>query len=174
MPRRNEGGDSPAEFLFKMLRNPLDDSSDMTVNGAVTAVMFEYTVPLGSTVELNRINIDIVDGGIGYGEFAGLGSDLSKGIKLEIIDPDGATVLLDFTDSNPIKSNAQWTHLAGTDTVAIVAAGDDLLPIRWTIVKTGSGEPMVLNGGEIFRLTVQDDLTTISHFEGMLQGKVHP
>lgn len=164
---------APEFFLYKMLRNPADQSTDMDVDGSSSAVAFEYTVPSGKMVELVRLNIDIVDGGIGNNEFAGLGSVLTNGVKLEIIDTDGIAIILDFTDGEPITSNSYWAHLGGADSVIYPAAGDDRMVIRFTVAKANAGLPMVLKEGLRVRMTIRDDLTAITHMECMIQGKIY-
>ena len=170
----NKGRNSPEFFLYKQLRNPLNGSSEMTVDGSGTAVAFEYTVPTGKDVELHRFLFDLVDGAIKYGQFAGLATELTNGVKIEIIDADGTTVLVDFTDGHNVKSNSHWSHVAGIDSIIQPAAGDDGLPIRFSIFKANTdGFGMYLSEGRRVRVTVQDDLTTVSHFECTIQGKIY-
>ena len=169
----NKGRNAPEFFLYKMLRNPLDDSPEMSVDGSGTAVQFQYVVPSGKDVELHRFLFDLVDTAIKYGQFAGIATELTNGVKIEIIDKDGTTVLLDFTDGHNIKSNSHWMHIAGIDSLIEPAAGDDALPIRFSVYKANGGAGMYLSEGRIIRVTVQDDLTSVSHFECTVQGKIY-
>jgi hypothetical protein len=158
-------------FLFKYLRNS-SDSADMTVNGSSVPVAFEYTVPSGKTAEIYRLNFQITDGGIGWGEFAGLGTALGNGLKIEVIGTDDA-VIIDFLNGETITVNENFNALAGVDAVSSVAAGDDHMPIRWTVARANGGDPLQLEEGQTFRITVQDNLTEVAFFECMVQGKIY-
>ena len=102
----------------------------------------------------------------------GLASALTNGIVVEVVNGSGstATQLFDFTDGQNIKTNENWTLLSGTDAVATPAAGDDALPIRWTLAKSGSS--LYLKPGHRIRFTLQDDLTGISSMRAMVQGEL--
>lgn len=169
----NKGRDTADFFLFEFLRNPLDDDHDMVVNGASVPVNFQYLVPSGKTAQISRLNFQIIDGGIGYNEFGGLGSVLTNGLLIKVLDTDGTTVLIDFMDGETIKSNEDFNALAGVDTVTTPAAGDDQLAIRWTIARANDGGSMTLHEGQILRVTVQDDISALTKFQIMVQGKVY-
>ncbi len=161
-----------AQFhLHKLLRHTVTDSEDLSVDGSSIPAKYEYTVPSGKTAEIFSFNIDIVDGGIGFNEFGGLGSPLTNGVQIEIYDDDGTTVLLDLTDGHGIKINTHWTHFAGL-AVITPAAGDDGLQVRAHLVED-NGHPIQLEEGQTFRVTVNDNLTGITHFEFMLHGMIY-
>ncbi len=167
MGNRTRRDDAPSNFLFKFLRTSAG-SEDM----ATTAGVYQYTVPDGKTAEIFRVNFQIVDGGITYNEFGGLGAVLTNGIKIEIIDQDTTTVILDFLDGETIKANEHFAALSGVDAALDLAAGDDALLVRWSISKAGDNHGVVLQAGEILRVTTQDDLTNLTVFQAMVQGKV--
>lgn len=150
---------------FKFLRS--GGSADMNVDGSVTPVKFQAvpTVP----VSLERLCVQIVDGGISPTKFAGL-TALTNGIEVLIVTAAGATVI-DFLDGETIKKNADWTFLAGTDNPIDAAAGDDQLQVRWTVSK-GLGAPLELNSDRIIQMTVQDNLTEITEFRILAQGRI--
>ena len=172
-PTLRKGRNAVEFFLYKLLRNPLDNSPDMNVDGSSTPVQFQYIVPAGKDVELHRFMFDLVDNAIKYGQFAGLATALTNGVMVEIIEDDGTTVLLDFTDGENVKINSEWAHLAGVDSIVQPAAGDDALPVRFSVHKANDGNAMYLSEGRIIRVTIQDDLSTVSHFECMIQGKIY-
>lgn len=118
-------------------------------------------------VDVARVNIKMVDGSIRWDKFAGLAGALTNGVKIEHISTGGAT-LFDFTDGHKIKINADFTLLAGVDSLIEPAAGDDALPIRWTLAK--AGKPFHLNQGQSLRITIEDATSTITSLEAMCQG----
>lgn len=132
--------------------------------------IFEYQVPGATTVDISRVNFFITDGNIIPGSFGGIVGGLTNGCLFQVIDDDGLTVLTDFFDGVPIITNDQLTKLAGVDSVATFAAGDDWLPVRFTIQKAGKG--MRLTVGQRIRWTNQDDLSPLTRFQMMVQGIV--
>ena len=164
----------PSAFIYTWLRqtsgNPpaSGDDRDMNVNGSLdTPGVFQWTVPPQRIAKLSRINIVIVDGGIGWNEFAGLGSDLTNGIMFEMMFADG-NPSLDFLDGETIKTNADFVSLAGVDGISIPVAGDDVLPIRFSFFKSGS--EIELRENESIRMMICDDLTGITRMRAKLQG----
>ncbi len=140
---------------------------DMDTDSDVVSSVFEYQVPAGSNFKFGRINITIVDGAIRPGQFGGLGAALTNGCLFQIVDVGGGEVL-DFTNGVPITFNAEFALLAGIDTVIHPVAGDDWLPIRFSIFK--SGAPMLLPPGFRVRWTNRDDVSALTTFRMMVQG----
>lgn len=155
----------PGNFCYVFLSNSTG-SVEMGVDGT-TPVTFTYTVPAGKKLQLSRFNMALVDGGMGYGEFAGLGSALSNGLTLKVHSPLGAE-MLDFTNGQNIKTNEDFCNLAGVDAIAEPAAGDDFFPVRFTVRK--AGDTMVLKSGYEIRSIVSDDLSNVTKFRIMVQG----
>ena len=146
-----------------------NDSIDMAVNGSSTAVEFTVTVPAGRTLQWHRTNFIVVDGGISAGLFAGIvGGALTNGLNIKVVDASGTTVKDFTTNFGNIKTNEEWNLLAGIDGVQQQLAGDDILPVRWTIAKAGFAPD--LPAGYQIVVTIQDDLSSIVKFEGMVQG----
>jgi hypothetical protein len=164
---------SANDFIYKNLlltsgpQSATGNDYDINTNSAVTPSVFEYEVPAFTTIDFSRCNIFMTDGNIGPNGFAGLAA-LSNGCLFEIIDSDGTTVLLDFLDGVPLTTNDQFTKLAGVDTVATFAAGDDFFPIRFTMAR--AGKKMRLTAGQRIRWTNQDNLSAITRFQFMVQG----
>lgn len=159
----------PGQHVFKFLRNS-SDSIEMNVNGSSSAVAFSWTVPSGRSFEFSRHCIVMIDGGIGYNEFGGLGATLTNGLKVEFKDASDA-VLLDPLDGTTIKTNEDFGALAGTDNLAQPGVGDDSFPIRWTSTRAvPGGAGMAMVSGEKLVVTVQDNLTGLTKFRWMIQG----
>ena len=144
-------------------------SAEMDVDGSSNAIAFKVTSPPRGGIRPVRVNFVIVDGGIGFGEFAGLNAALSNGLEIKWFD-SGDTELLDFTDGLNIKTNEEFGALSGADAVVQPAAGDDSFPVRWTIAKSGLVPKM--GAGDYLQITVQDDLTAITKMRAMLQGYI--
>jgi hypothetical protein len=164
----------PSAFIYAWLRqtsgNPpvSGDDRDMNVDGSLaTPGVFQWTVPPQRIAKLSRINIVIVDGGIGWNEFAGLGSDLTNGILLQTMFADG-NPSLDFLEGEAIRTNADFSSMAGVDGISIAAAGDDVLPVRFSFFKAGS--EIELRENESIRIMIRDDLTGITRMRAKLQG----
>lgn len=145
---------------------------DMTTTGhASTAPGVFFVTPstanAPSGVVLGRVNISIVDGAMTPAKFAGL-TALTNGLKVAVTTSTGG-VVFDFLDGQTIKANSDWPLLAGADAAMIFpAAGDDGLPIRWTIAKTG--RPLLLKQGQQLRFTLQDNSSGITSWVAMAQG----
>ncbi len=175
-PQRIHAGNHPHRFamndtdsFFEMFTSS-SGVTEMKVSGtAVTPIAFFVSPSTAESprgVDIARINIKLTDTGLRWTFFGGLGA-LTNGVKIEHLSTAGA-VLFDFTDGHPMKINADWSLLAGTDDMIHPAAGPDAIPIRWTLAKAGSA--FHLNQGQSLRISVQDDLTGLTTFEAMAQG----
>lgn len=158
---------STGQYFFRFFRDSAA-SNDMAVDGSSTAVPYTVVCPQTGAVELVRINAVIVDGGIKYGEFGGMGAALTNGLEIKAFSVDD-TEVFDFLDGETIKTNEDWGALAGVDNVSFPAAGDDSFPVRWTIAKSGAS--VQLTPGDYLRVLIQDDLTGLTKFTMMAQGK---
>lgn len=157
----------PGEFVFDYLKD--GSSVEMNVNGSVTAVDFDYTVPAGLYLELYKMTMMMTDGEIRWGDFAGLGTALTNGIEIQVLDSD-ENLLLDVTNSEDIKANEDLGFLAGTDAIRAGSAGDTAY-IADMVVAVGQ-HPMVLAPGSIVRAKVQDDLTGVSYLRTSIHGRL--
>ena len=154
--------------IFSYFKEP-GGSAEMDVDGSSNAINFKVTAPAYGELNAVLVNFVISDGGIGFGEFAGLGAALTNGLEIKWFDSADAE-LLDFTDGLNIKTNEEFGALSGADAVIQPAAGDDSLPIRWTIQKSGLAPKIA--SGDYLQITVQDDLTNITKFRAMMQGYI--
>ena len=144
---------------------------DMNTNSTATVSVFEYQVPAGQAFNFNRVNFTITDSSVDPGSFGGIAGGLPSGSLFEIIDNDGTTQLLDFSDGFAIQTNDDFVPLAGVDVPILNLAGDDLLPIRFSVFK-GLGGPIRLTAGQRIRWTNRDNLTAITKFRAMVQGRL--
>jgi hypothetical protein len=96
---------------------------------------------------------------------------LTNGLKIEVIDTDGSTVLLDFLAGTTIKENRDLVLLAGPDVVSDFAnANNRHVFIRWTIARAFDGEPLLLSDNQHIQITVQDNISTVTEIWAMVQG----
>jgi hypothetical protein len=166
----------PERFIYRHLRHksgPLAGSGydyDLNTDSVNGNSVFEYEVPEGETVDIARLNFIITGwGAIHPNNFAGIDDGLQNGCLLQVVDTNGADVLLDFCDGVPLRTNDQFAKLAGVDSVAVDSGnGDDWFPIRFTIQK--AGKKMRLTSGQRIRWTNRDDLSSITRFQIMVQG----
>jgi hypothetical protein len=159
------GAALPSTFIFKFLKDTAA-SSDMAINATSTAAHhFDYTSTVDS-VHIVRVNMAILDVAMAPSKFGGL-TALTNGLKFSVIDATG-TELFDFTDGEPIKNNVSFGYLAGVDTIIDAGAAGDSLNVRWTIQRAGAA--LKLGTNQIFRASVQDDLSGLDQFQIMVQG----
>lgn len=140
---------------------------DMNVDGSSVPAVFEWQPERPANI--HRINMHIADAGMSsYDEFAGLGSPLTNGIKMQIVD-ETDVVLLDFFDGYTWARNSDIFALAGMDSQPDTDAGTDSNPIRFTLSK--SGEPVEFGLGIRLRYTIQDDLRNVDELTSFVQGE---
>ena len=139
----------------------------MGVNGSVTPADFTYTATAPCALE--RVLFSVVDNaGEDIDGFFTIAA-LSTGLTIQHRNSAG-TVLQHFsTDVAAIQRHADFTNLAGvdvgatSDTPAVTRAG-----VRWTIGKAGA--KLRMEAGDVFGVTVSDDLSAILQFRTMAQG----
>ena len=143
----------------------------MNIDASGGAVNFDYIVPAGTVYNkflFSRLNFVIVDGNIRWGRFAGLGAALGNGVLLQVLDDNDVIQQHFSTDVHPITTNEDFSGLTGVDNVIRLAAGDDAIPIRFSVFK--SGNLMTLFPNWRVRIVIQDNLSEISHMDGLVQG----
>jgi hypothetical protein len=157
-------------FHFKYFRNGASKELAVAASPGSPA-HFDVEVPTGELdqVTVRRVCGYIIDGATTPAKFGGL-TALTNGLRVVVVDADGNDVL-DFLDGETIKSNADIGILTGVDAPIIPAAGDDAIPIRWTL-SNGVGEPgLELEPGQKLRVTVQDDISDLTFFRLFAQGR---
>ena len=158
----------PAErLLYKRLRTATG-ATDMVV---AATTQFFYSPGTGEAALISRVLFDLVDNAMQVDKFGGLAA-LTNGVKVQVLESDGDTEVLDFLDGGTIKNNYEFSHLAGTDAFVEPTAGDDELLVRWSIWK--SGAVLYLPPTRKFAVTIQDNLAGLAHFETVVQGILVP
>ena len=163
----------PADFVFSFLS--ANGSTSLNTNGAGSAVTFSYIVPSSRSAHITRCNILLMCPNQRPSLFGGRAS-LETGIKLITIDTSVGTTpgveTFDFCDDETIKTNADFSLLAGVNVELDSAPADDARYVRWTIEK--AGHPLLLKGGEGISMVVQDDLSVMDDFRVLIQGVLLP
>ncbi|MDB4306312.1 hypothetical protein N9980_01980 [bacterium] len=156
------------KFLEKFLANA--SSIDMNVDGSVTPVNFTYTVPANDEAFISRCNIYIQDASPSPILFGGIAA-LTNGLLIEVLD-SGLSVIKTFNAQKPTQDNSDFVSLAGVDVryQSGAGAGDDVA-IRWTFANHSGGDTLQLRQNETFRVRVRDNLTALTAFRWVLQGR---
>lgn len=155
----------PDSQIYCFLKT-VGDSPDMAVDGSSAFFDFDFVAPQGRLSIIDEINIVIADTAISPPDFGGITNGLTNGLLVGSYDVND-TLLFDYTDGFPIKQNFFWGHLAGAR-VQIDGLGTGSLIIQWKILEREQGLEML--PGQKFRMTVQDDLTSLDHFSAMARG----
>ncbi len=142
-------------------------SNEMSVDGSITPVAFEWENERTTPAVLNRTLWDILDAAPTATKFGGIAGGLANGLLVELVDPAGA-VRFDFLDGSTVKQNHHFGTLAGVDWLLTAGQGLDAVTVRWSLFR--SGKELRLPPGFKLRVTVQDDLTLVDSMTIMLQG----
>jgi hypothetical protein len=143
-------------------------SREMSVDGSVTPVDFEFVVPAARRLQLAAITIQIVDNMAHTASSYGGGSALTNGMALEV---DTGTVVIDLLDGFPITTNSQWTGFAFLYEYTDVGSGDNVSTWHWEDHRAGSMFSVVeIDSGGVVSCRVSDDLTGISSATMFLHG----
>ena len=168
--RRVHSGRDPSiagEPLYKLAANGTITS--MAATGSLaTPLKYKFTVPTGRKAVIHRICSRLVDNGIQTTLFGGIGAR-TNGVKLVTTNSSG-TIITNYTTDITMKKNADWALLAGPDGAfeTVQGAAEDSFVVRWTLDR--AGQNVWLEGGESFEIWVQDDLTSLTEYEVMIQG----
>ncbi len=153
----------PGEILVDTFTNGGGD--DMAVDGT-TPEAFKVIVPAGKVYILSMGEWHIADAGIEPLLFGGIAA-LSNGVIISVHDADD-TQLAAFP---AVTSNIMWSHL-GVVAAGIIWQGAtiDTLTIRWEMTRS-LGYSVYLTEGQYVQTLIQDNLSTLDHFEGTMHGR---
>ena len=129
-------------------------SREAAVNGSVTAVEFEYSPP-EEEATITHLHFVLLDtGSIDATKYGNMAAALTNGILIEVIYADGSS--LDLTGGFPIKTTGEWLALCDEVEHHIHGQG----PEAYVGSQSYNGG-IHLSPGDVFRVTVQDNLTTL-------------
>ena len=159
----------PYNFILKHL---VDSSGNVNLAGASTTATatFGFTASVPRT-RIRRVNVLLVDDAINPTEFGGEAA-LTNGLAVRLVNSSGEE-LIDFTDGQSIKRNADWVALAAVDGDPVMSGpgpGDDIFKIRWTLQKAGGD--LNMDAGDVFQVIRRDNLVAVTELEIMVQGIV--
>jgi hypothetical protein len=147
----------------------VDMSNASAAANTTNPAIYKFTMPAGRSGTLERVNMLLMDGSIDLTKFGGIAAR-TNGLKI-YTETAGGTTITNYTTDLTIKKSGDFVLFAGADagTVNELGGTDDSQLIRWTFSK--AGQPIRLNAGESFNIAVQDNLTSLTQFTAMVQGK---
>ena len=154
----------------------LDTNGDGTgtknanVDGSVTPVVFKCSPPATGAVVIERIMINVRDSGTFTAEKYGALAELTNGIEVGIFSDSDDSLVTDYLDGVPIKSNAGWGRACYDVDVKTWGAGDSFLLMRWTLSKSGTRLILRDSDNYSFGIKVNDDLTGLVEHYFTCQG----
>ncbi|MFQ5937707.1 MAG: hypothetical protein ACE5LB_14990 [Acidiferrobacterales bacterium] len=141
------------------------DDADMVVNASTNdPSVFEWVNSKALPGNIEIIHFAMSDPQWAWDKFGAL-QPLANGLKLEMYDTDGATLLHDFFDGFPAQATRDFLHLSKH-----IPFSDSLeLHLDWRISSLIDGQIAVLPN-QIVRCTIEDNLSGIQAFGISLQG----
>jgi hypothetical protein len=136
----------------------------MNVDGSSTPVVFSVGPASGKRWYITRLIMVLEDVAMNWNKFGGI-TALTNGVSIDYDDTGSNINLLDIHD---IKTNQQFTHWAYD--AEINSGSTDVLRVRWTFDKSGTALQMNNANSDTFNITVNDDLTGLITFIGVIQG----
>ncbi len=139
-------------------------NEDLSVDGSVTPVEFDIVANTGKIFFISKLTITLQDSSINFSKFGGIAA-LANGVQ--IVVKEGG--LAERPLGNPLQTNADFNH-EGFE-VNVQSSNEDLLTAR-IFVKNGFQSSVALADadGDYMRITVNDDLTSITKIKILAQG----
>lgn len=156
--------DTVSEFVFGKFLTP-GGSSDMTVNGSGTNVVFSVSAHPTKKTVVREIKFTAFDGGIKVDKFLGNNSSLTNGVLVRI------TVNGLAQDFLPIQTtqdfDGHFAYGSGARFEIISASGNDSMVAQFSPI-----EPIVFSAGSTdkIEIIIRDSLTQISFLEAVAFG----
>jgi len=148
-----------AEFLKES-----GGSSDLNVDGSVTPVTFSAAPPTGKKWFIQSVTLVLEDASINFTKFGGIPGGLTNGIEIRVKEGGLAEATL-----GTFKTNGDF-HVFTTD-IRIDSAATDFLTVNANIKEnTGTTLEIADANSEIFKIIVNDDLTTLDRFNVLIKG----
>lgn len=139
-------------------------SLDLNVDGSVTPVTFSASPPTGKKWFIHSITLIMEDASINFTKFGGIPGGITNGIDIKVKEGGLAERLL-----GNFKTNGDL-HIFSVS-VRIDSAATDLLTLQ-TNIKISSGTTFELKNAssDVFKVIVNDNLTTINRFNVLIKG----
>lgn len=140
---------------------------DMAVDGSITPVEYNFTVPTDRRVKLSRAFITIEDGPLAFrpGDFGAISGPLANGVEVSVTPSGGSKTVLELWQTNREIRNTYFDFDASFRT-------DGQYVGRWTITEDFDGGELFLNDSDKFSVLIQDDLGPLDFMSYRLKGVI--
>ena len=141
-------------------------SRDANINGSVTAVEFEYVSPEDTTV-VTHMHVYLEDlGSIDATKYGNMAAALTNGVLVQVIHADGSPTS-DLTGGFPVKETGGWMALGEIAEHHIHGQGPEVVHVQ-----QGFNGGIELGEGDIFRVTIRDDLRDLTAHYFRIDGTI--
>ena len=138
----------------------------MSGDGSTTRQIFDITNGSAHQFEFSQLMIHLTDGGVmDDGMFGSIAGGLDNGVVLRKKNADGT-----YHNLWTARTNGELGHIA-FDKVYDDKGPAGIYGLTVRTVFTNLGSTMLLDEGEKLELIVQDDLTDLSTFKIMAEGR---
>ena len=155
-----------ANLLYQRLDTVGDGSgtTNMNVDGSVTAVTFKIEPAPGELYKIARVMIFVEDNGTFDSDKWGNGIVLANGFNFKLQRNGVTTDLIGFG----IKTTGEMTSICHDIDHRSFGTGNEFVSFRWTFTKAGS--TINLYNGDELQLVVNDDMTDMIKMYVHAQG----
>ena len=170
---RNHGSGSQKTIISRFLDTNGDGTGSINANGdySSAAGIFYIQPSINENYRIARMLVSIEDtAGMQADEYGNIGSALTNGITLRKQNDLGTIV--DYTDSNPVKTNSQWGGFCYDVDLKTWGAGNELIVVRWTFTRAGQFIRLSGQDSERLEIVVNDNLTGLVSHKFLAQGYI--
>lgn len=139
---------------------------DMAVDGSSMAKVYKYTVPSFRQLKLRRGFIVIEHGAVAFNpaHFGATGAALTNGVVVSYTTKGNGEITVETWKTNRQMRDTMFDLDQEFKT-------DGAYTGRWTFAND-LGEDLILNPGDEFKITIQDNLSTLDYLSFKLKGKM--
>jgi hypothetical protein len=157
-----------------------DGAGGGTISGnadySSTPGRFYIKPPAGSVYRIARLLVHIQDSGaFAAGDYGnGISLTGSQGVYLRQYT-DGTTTrteVVDFMNSQPVQSNAEWGARCYDLSLDDFGSGDNFLNVRWTFTKAGQFIRLVGDDEDFLEIELIGDFSGLTDHEFFVQGYI--
>jgi len=155
-------------YSFKQLRNSIDNSPDMNVDGSVTNVSFEHAPTSGVSIVKSIIVFLLHAGPMTHNSFAALSGTLTNGIEVKTTIAEETRTLMTAKSNVCLSMIFSDNVLSGSSSNGFLDSNDYFQGVITL------PEPLVLNyeDGDKIECVIKDDLSSIGVFRMRLKTVV--
>lgn len=146
-------------------------NNEANVNGVITPVPFYAGPTVGKRWTVSRLIIMVEDNAIFTPETYGGVGTLANGVEIALWqDGVAGTRKHDLLDGDPVNGIAHYSELCYDVSYQDFGSGNNFATARWTFTASGGALLLDNKDGEIFVVTINDDLTALVKHNFMIQG----